>query len=119
MRFELPIQSLRGQTYDGESNIMGKKTGVAQQILKEQPKALITHCHGHSLSLSGKDANKQCRILSETMGKAGKVIAWSSFLQKANECNGTINENMEVSSDSDSDVFEKVSELRSYQLLVG
>ena len=66
VRFELPMENLRGQTYDGASNMMGKKSGVARQILKEQPKALITHCHGHSLSLSIKDANKQCRILSET-----------------------------------------------------
>ena len=64
---ELPIQNLRGQTYNGASNMMGKKSGEAQQILKEQPKALLTHFHGHSLSLSIKYANKQCRILSETM----------------------------------------------------
>ena len=47
VRFELPIQNLIGQTDDGASNMMGKKIGVAQQILKEQPKALITHCHDH------------------------------------------------------------------------
>ena len=30
VRFELPIQNLRGQTYDGASNMVGKKNGVAQ-----------------------------------------------------------------------------------------
>ena len=42
IRFELPIQNLRGQTYDGASNMMGKRSGVAQQILKDQTKALAT-----------------------------------------------------------------------------
>ena len=88
---------------------MGKKNGVAQQTLKEHPKALITHCQGHSLSLSGKDVNKQCRIFSETMGTTGKVIALIKFSPKSEQILGTINENIEVFSDSDIDVFEKVS----------
>ena len=50
---------------------MEKNSGVAQQVLKEQPKAYSTHCHSHSLSLSIKDANKQSRILND-------VIAFSS-----------------------------------------
>ena len=56
--FELPLQA---------SNMMGKNSGVAQQILKEQPKALSTHCHGHWLSLSIKYANKQWRILIDVI----------------------------------------------------
>jgi len=111
VRFELPMQNLRGQTYDGASNMMGKKSGVARQILKEQPKALITHCHGHSLSLSIKDANKQCRILSETMGTAGEIIVLIKFSPKRERILGAINENIEVSSDGDNDVFEKVTTL--------
>ena len=30
VRFELPIQNLRGLTCDGASNMVGKKNGVAQ-----------------------------------------------------------------------------------------
>ena len=108
VRFELLIQNLRGQTYDGPSNMMGKKSGVAQQILKELPKALITHCRGHSLSLSIKDANKQCRILSET---AGEIIVLIKFSQKRERMLGAINEKIEVSSDGDNDLFEKVTAL--------
>ena len=33
--FELLLQNLWGQTYDGVSNMMGKNSGVAQHILKE------------------------------------------------------------------------------------
>ena len=47
IRFELPIQNLRGLTYDGASNMMGKRSGIAQQILKDQPK---TRCNSLSWS---------------------------------------------------------------------
>ena len=31
-RFNLPLSKLRGQTYDGASNMLGQKSGVAKQI---------------------------------------------------------------------------------------
>ena len=49
LRSGLSLENCRGQTYDDASNMMGKKSGVATQIQKDQPKAIITHCHGHSL----------------------------------------------------------------------
>ena len=50
-RFNLPLSDLRGQTYDGESNMLGNRSGVAAQIKRVQPKAIETHCHRHSLNL--------------------------------------------------------------------
>ena len=111
IRFELPMQCLRGQTYDGASNMMGKKSGVAQQILKDQPKALVTHCHGHSLSLSVKDANKLCRILSETMGTVGEIIILIKFSPKRERMLGDINDNIEVSNDGDGESLEHTTSL--------
>ena len=90
IRFELPIQNLRRQTYDGASNMMGKRSGVAQQILKDQPKALVTHCHGHSLSLAIKDANKLCSILNEVMESVGEIIVLIKFSPKTRECLGQL-----------------------------
>ena len=43
----------------------GKRTGVAKRISELQPKAFVTHCHGHSLSLSVKDTVKDCQLLSQ------------------------------------------------------
>ena len=98
---------------------MGKKSGVALQVLKEQSKALTTHYYDHSLSLSMKDANKELRIFSETMGTAGEIIVLIKFSPKREQILGVINENIEVSSDADNDVFEKLAPLSSYQLVVG
>ena len=105
-RFELPIQNLRGQNYDGASNMMGKRSGVAQQILKDQPKALVTHSHGHLLSLAIKDTNKLYSILNEVMGSVGEIIVLIKFSPKRERMLGTINENIEVSSENDDGVLE-------------
>ena len=55
LRFNLSLQYCRGQTYDGGSNIRENKSAVATKLLVEQPKALVNHCQGHSLSLVVKD----------------------------------------------------------------
>ena len=52
--FQLQFDKCRGQCYDGGSNMLVKKSGVAMQIKKLQPKAHYTHCHGHCISLSVK-----------------------------------------------------------------
>ncbi len=50
-RLNLSIAKVRGQCYDGASTMSGKNAGVVATVLKEEPKALYTHCYGHSLSL--------------------------------------------------------------------
>ena len=55
MRLQLSLNDCRGQTYDGASNMLGRKSGVATQITNIQPKPIATHCHAHSLSLAVKD----------------------------------------------------------------
>ena len=110
LRFGLSIQNLRGQTYDGASNMMGKRSGVAQKILLIQPKALVTHCHGHSLSLAIKDANKLCSLLNDVMGSIGEIIVLIKFSPKRERMLGTINENIEVSRDDD-DALEPATTL--------
>lgn len=40
----------KGQWYDGASTMKGPRSGVAKQLLEEEPKAIYTHCYGHSLN---------------------------------------------------------------------
>ena len=47
--FELQFDTCRGQYYDGASNMLVKKSGVAKKIKELQPKAHCNHCHGHSI----------------------------------------------------------------------
>lgn len=42
LRLNLPVSSLRGQTYDGAANMSGKFSGVQAELKKIQPFALFT-----------------------------------------------------------------------------
>ena len=57
----LSLQLCRGQCFDGASNMLGKKSGVAIQIYKEQLKTHYIHCHFHSLHLSIKDVTRSSK----------------------------------------------------------
>ena len=46
------IAGCRSQCYDGTANIQSQKKGAASYVLKESPKAIITHCCSHKLNLS-------------------------------------------------------------------
>ena len=72
-RFNLNLEDCRGQAYDGASNMLRQYSGVVNQILAEEPKAVVTHCHGHSLSLSVKSLTSNCDILKDTMSTAGEI----------------------------------------------
>ena len=95
IRFCLPLKNLRGQTYDGASNMMGKKSGVATQIKAIQPKALATHCHGHSLNLAVKDVTQDVKILKNTMGTVGEICILVKFSPKREHMLGNIQDNIE------------------------
>ena len=57
----LSLNELRGQGYDGASTTSGERSGVQKRIREIQPKALYTHCAGHSLNLA---IVSSCSILS-------------------------------------------------------
>ena len=51
IRLQLPVTALRGQTYDGASNMSGKYRGCQAIIHAEQPLALFVHCGAHCVNL--------------------------------------------------------------------
>ena len=56
--------------------MMGNRSIVSTQILAEQPKALATHCQGHSLSMAIKSLKKDCTILRDVIGTMGEIVCW-------------------------------------------
>ena len=79
-RFNLPITKLRGQCYHGASAMRGIRTGVAKQICDEEPRALYTHCYGHSINLAVNDAiklSKQLKMALEVTHEITKLIKYS------------------------------------------
>ena len=52
IRNHLDPSTMRGQAYDGASNMSGKTNGAAARISSQYPLALYTHCTSHYLNLA-------------------------------------------------------------------
>ena len=94
MRLQLPLTDCRRQCYDGASNMFGKNSGVAKRIQDIESKALATHCHGHALSLSVKDATQNCKTLSDTMDTVKEITQLIKFSPKRQNILGEIKDNL-------------------------
>ena len=74
---------LRGQCYDGASAMQGARSGVAARVCKEEPRALYTHCYGHSINLAASDAIKRTKVMKhemETAHEITKLVKYSPTL---------------------------------------
>ena len=58
-RLNWSFSKLRGQCYNGASSMSGAKSGVAKRISEGEPRAVYTHCYGHSINLAACDTIKQ------------------------------------------------------------
>lgn len=74
IRFELPFDDLRGQCFDGASNMSGKLNGLQKLIRDEQPKAIYVHCAAHSLNLSVEDSLRDLSMMRDIMHLAKDLI---------------------------------------------
>ena len=48
----LPLSKLRGQCYDGSSNMSGSRTGCSAIVKEQAPMAIHAHCATHQLNLA-------------------------------------------------------------------
>ena len=80
VRCMLPFEKLRGQAYDGASNMSGHIRGVAARVKREQKAALYVHYLAHSLNLCLQDAARVCTPIRDclhlVMGLV-QLIKWS------------------------------------------
>ena len=81
-RMNLPISKLRGQCYDGASTMKGVRSGVASQILAEEPRAVYTHCYGHSLNLAVNDVFKIIKVIKDALGVTHEVTKLIKYSPK-------------------------------------
>ena len=59
-KHSLSIKNLRGQGYDGASNMRGEFHGLQRRILDENPYAFYIHCFSHQLQLVVVSVAKCC-----------------------------------------------------------
>lgn len=74
IRYDLSINNLRGQCYDGASNMSGKITGLQTRVLEVEPRALYVHCSAHSLNLVVQDALENVTSARNFIGFAKEII---------------------------------------------
>lgn len=72
VELNLPLSKARGQCYDGASTMSGVRNGIAAQICKE-PRAVYTHCYGHSLNLAAADAVKGSIVMKSTLDTTHEI----------------------------------------------
>ena len=61
IRFQLPLNKLRGQCYEGASNVSERISGLQQRVQQEEPRALYVHCNmPTTLILRFKMESKMC-----------------------------------------------------------
>ena len=73
----LNLDHLRGQGYDGASNMSGKVSGVQARVKELYPLAMYTHCSSHVFNLSINSGSK-LRIIDNTLSTIGDVCTFLS-----------------------------------------
>ena len=76
IRCQLDITNLRGQSYDGASNMVGIYTGVQARIMKEQRLAYYTHCGAHRVNLIAQSISnhENLRDIMSMINSVGKLL---------------------------------------------
>lgn len=77
-RFNLPISDIRGQCYDGASNMSGHINGLQELVKKDVPRAVYVHCLGHNLNLVVQDGMQK---ISSSKNFLNIAKEWINFIR--------------------------------------
>ncbi|XP_039146798.1 zinc finger MYM-type protein 1-like [Dioscorea cayenensis subsp. rotundata] len=73
-RHNLSISKLKGQGYDGASNMRGEFNGLKTLILKENPFAFYIHCFAHQLQLVIVSVAKSILVVSDFFNYTNMIV---------------------------------------------
>ncbi|KAH7666846.1 Tam3-transposase (Ac family) protein [Dioscorea alata] len=73
-KYGLPLSRLRGQGYDGASNMRGEFNGLKSLILKDNPYARYVHCFAHQLQLIVVGLAKKMSIINDFFSYVIKIV---------------------------------------------
>jgi hypothetical protein len=71
----LSISRIRGQGYDGASNMRGEFSGLQRQILDENPYAFYIHCFAHQLQLVVVSVAKCCSSIFDFFQTSTLIVS--------------------------------------------
>ena len=62
-RYNLYIENIQGQGYDGASNMRGERNGLQALFFKECPYAYYVHCMAHRLQLALVTVSREVKVV--------------------------------------------------------
>lgn len=77
-RYKLSISRIRGQGYDGASNMRGEFNGLQRKILDENPYAFYVHCYAHRLQLVIVSVASSCSSINDFFEYISLIVTTSS-----------------------------------------
>uniref|UniRef100_A0A2N9I7N1 HAT C-terminal dimerisation domain-containing protein n=1 Tax=Fagus sylvatica TaxID=28930 RepID=A0A2N9I7N1_FAGSY len=73
-RYNLHIENIRGQGYDGASNMRGEWNGLQALFLKDCPYAYYVHCLAHRLQLALVSASREVKPVHQFFNHLTPII---------------------------------------------
>ncbi|XP_075640587.1 uncharacterized protein LOC142612372 [Castanea sativa] len=73
-RYKLHIENIRGQGYDGASNMCGERNGLQALFLKECPYAYYVHCMAYRLQLALVIASREVKVVHQFYDHLTNII---------------------------------------------
>ncbi|XP_042447554.1 zinc finger MYM-type protein 1-like [Zingiber officinale] len=77
-KYGLSVARLRGQGYDGASNMSGEFNGLKSLIMKENPYVLYVHCFAHQLQLVVVAVAQANQYVCDFMWIVGSIVNTSA-----------------------------------------
>lgn len=94
---------IRGQCFDGASNMSGGITGLQTRIRREEPRALYVHCAGHSVNLSVQDSLEGISAVRNVIGLVKDMI------NCIRESPKWLNQFKELQAEYDQDLWDRIT----------
>ena len=92
--FNLPFSGIRGQGYDGASNMSGRNNGLQAKVAAENFMALYLYCFGHQLNLVVQDSLCALPEVAIALERMNGVV---TFVRNSPKKMGRFKEILEVS----------------------
>ena len=89
-RLNLSVHKIRGQCYDGAATMAGCRNGLTKLMKDDEPRALYTHCYGHSLNLAACDAIRGSALMKNALEITHEVTK----LVKLSPCRDALFQNL-------------------------
>ncbi|XP_025669803.1 uncharacterized protein [Arachis hypogaea] len=83
--YNLQVENIRGQGYDGASNMRGEWNSLQALFLKDSPQAYYVHCFAHRLQLALVAASREVLQIHEFFTQLNSIITIVSASSKRHD----------------------------------